>query len=64
MLVLERLDVLRADLRRQLDLRVIESLVLTRLAQAIADLEHSAAIVEPNVTWEGLAERAPLFRQT
>ena len=46
MLVLERLDVLRADLRRELDLGVVEPLAHPRLAQAVADLEHPAGIVE------------------
>ena len=41
-LVLERTDVLGADLRRELDLWVLEPLTLTRLPETIADLEHSA----------------------
>jgi hypothetical protein len=43
LLVLERAYVLGANLRRELDLRVLEPLTLTRLAEAVADLEHSAA---------------------
>ena len=39
-LLLERADVLRADLRRELDLGVAEPLPLAGLPQAVADLEH------------------------
>src|SRR3977135_3279013 len=40
LLVLERTEVLGADLRRELDLRVLEGLANARLAQAVPDLEH------------------------
>ena len=43
MLFLERADVLRADLRRELDLRIVEALADARFTEAVADLEHSAA---------------------
>ena len=43
LLFFERADVLRADLRRELDLRVVEALTDARFAEAVADLEHSAA---------------------
>jgi hypothetical protein len=46
LLVFERLDVFRAELRRQLDLGVVEPLAHPRLTQAVADLEHPAGIVE------------------
>ena len=44
LLVLERLQVLRADLRAQLDLRVVQTLADARLAEAVADLEHRAIV--------------------
>src|SRR5690349_21791277 len=39
-----RADVLRADLRRELDLRIAEPLPLAGLAQAVADLEHAGSL--------------------
>src|SRR5581483_2229026 len=39
-LVLERPEVLRADLRALLELREVELLAHARLAQAVTDLEH------------------------
>jgi len=39
-LLLERAQVLAADLRPGLDLRKVESLALPRLAEAVTDLEH------------------------
>src|SRR5258707_10533324 len=43
MLFLERANVLRTDLRRELDLRIVEALAHARFTEAVADLEHSAA---------------------
>jgi hypothetical protein len=45
LLVLDRADVLGADLRCELDLRILESLAHARLAQAVADLEHQWPIL-------------------
>ena len=44
LLVFERADVLRANLRRELDLRVLEALPHPGLAQAVADLEHADSV--------------------
>ena len=44
LLVLERMDVFRANLRRELDLRVLEALPDPGLAQAVADLEHAPSV--------------------
>jgi hypothetical protein len=43
-LFLERPDVLRADLRGELDLGIAESLPLAGLPQAVADLEHGGSL--------------------
>ena len=43
LLVLERAQVLGADLRRLLDLGEVEALAQARLAEAVADLEHGGA---------------------
>src|SRR5262249_22776795 len=48
LLLLEGADVLRADLRRELDLRIVEPLAHASLAQAVSDLEHQVGILEPN----------------
>jgi hypothetical protein len=43
-LVLQRTQVLRADLRRVLELREVELLAQARLAEALADLEHAPIV--------------------
>src|SRR5262249_14102057 len=44
LLVLERANVLRTDLRRELDLRVVEALPDARFTEAVADLEHRPSL--------------------
>src|SRR4029079_12803214 len=46
LLLLERADVLRANLRRELDLRIVEPLAHAGIAQAGAYLEHQPGILE------------------
>ena len=43
-LVLERAEVLRADLRRVLELREVEALAQARLPEAVSDLEHAGIL--------------------
>src|SRR5581483_9120923 len=52
-LLLERPDVLRADLRRELDLGVAEPLALARRPQAVADLEHGLSVPGGAATRKG-----------
>ena len=59
-LLLEGADVLRADLRRELDLGVAESLPLARLSEAVADLEHGRSLAAQCARGARATRRVPL----